>query len=218
MLAYIGSIASDYPSAQAAQLAKLSHLDLSNVKVAPAAKPAEKEQKAPEAVAAAPPATASVAISISLAAVLSVQRKMQKKLGTRIPVSEFLARASELANEELPRARTEKRSADELFDELLGEPAIMTSRGDYIPELNVVEVSQGGSRRGGVKEDLIDFLAGKKEQKTTVAETPLVEEQNVMAADNVFSLTVPVGDEFRARTFLERVQALLQTKPGRLVL
>lgn len=218
VLAYIGSIAADYPSSQAAQLEKLSHLDLSNIKIAPPAapKPTEKEQKAAEeAVTPAPPATTSVAVSISLAAVLSVQYKLKKKLGTTISVSEFLARAAELANQELPRARTDKKSANELFDEILGEPAVTTSRGDYIPELNAVEVSEvsEGGRKAAVKEDIIDFLSGKKEKG--VAREPQADSQPAM---NVFSLTVPVGEEFRARTFLERLQALLQTDPGRLVL
>lgn len=150
-----------------------------------------------------------------MAAVLSVQYKLKKKLGTTISVSEFLARASELANQELPRAPTEKKSADELFDEILGEPAVTTSRGNYFPELNTVEVSEisEGENRTAVNGDIIDFLSGKKEKR--VAREPEAASQPAL---NVFSLTVPVGEEFRARTFLERVQALLQTDPGRLVL
>jgi hypothetical protein len=35
---------------------------------------------------------------------------------------------------------------------------------------------------------------------------------------NVFSVTVPVGEEKRARTFLERVKTVLQIEPGKLVL
>jgi len=34
----------------------------------------------------------------------------------------------------------------------------------------------------------------------------------------MFSLTVPKGDEKRARTFLERVKTVLQVEPGKLVL
>jgi hypothetical protein len=35
---------------------------------------------------------------------------------------------------------------------------------------------------------------------------------------NVFSVTVPKGDEKRAEVFLERVKSVLESEPGRLVL
>jgi hypothetical protein len=35
---------------------------------------------------------------------------------------------------------------------------------------------------------------------------------------NLFTLTVPAGEEKRARTFLERMKTVLQVEPGRLVL
>lgn len=37
-------------------------------------------------------------------------------------------------------------------------------------------------------------------------------------ASNVFSLVVPVGEEVRAKAFLERIKTLLQVEPARLVL
>lgn len=41
---------------------------------------------------------------------------------------------------------------------------------------------------------------------------------SIGGAMNVFSVTVPMGEERRARTFLERVKTVLQVEPGRLVL
>ena len=38
------------------------------------------------------------------------------------------------------------------------------------------------------------------------------------AATNVFSVSVPRGEEKRARVFLERVKTILQLEPGRLIL
>lgn len=222
MLAYLGAIAADYPSSQAALLEKLSHLDLSNIKIAaPAPAPAPEPEKTKEEPAPAPkaePATTSVATSISLAAVLSAQNKIKENLGTTIPLSTFLACATDLANYELPRSKTEKRSAGELFDEILGAPAVNTSRGDYIPELNALE-AEGPTKKSAqpAQGDIVDVLSGNKTAAKKAA-SGSAEQPPAGSAANVFSLTVPVGDEKRARAFLEKVKTLLQGDPGRLVL
>ncbi|KAJ5692585.1 hypothetical protein N7462_002008 [Penicillium macrosclerotiorum] len=214
VLAYLGQIAAEYPASQAATLAKLAHLDLSNIKIAaPAPKPAapaaeEKKEAIPQ-----PPPMTSVAISVSLAAVLAAQKKIETNLGVSVPLSRFLASATDLANDDLPRSQSEKPSADELFDEILGADPINTSRGDYIPELNAFEATD--ARPGPVYEDIIDILSAKPGKKT-VSMSPVAVENTV--AQNVFSLTVPVGEELRAKTFLERIKALLQVEPARLVL
>ncbi|KAJ6087072.1 hypothetical protein N7467_005986 [Penicillium canescens] len=213
VLAYLGQIASDYPSTQAATLAKLAHLDLSNIKIAPAPAPAAPAPVEKEVVAAPPP-MASVAISISLAAVLSAQKKIQDNLGVTVPLSRFLAAATDLANDELPRVGS-SRSADELFDELLGAEPINTSRGDYIPELNAFEAPKTLSQPKPVEEDLIDFLSANAVKKSAPS-APV--ERLAEAAANVFSLTVPAGEEVRAKAFLERIKSLLSVEPARLVL
>lgn len=219
VLAYLGQIASEYPANQAAALAKLTHLDLSNIKIAaaPAPKPAAPaaEAKKEEAVAPPPPMT-SVAISISLAAVLSAQKKIQDNLGVTVPLSRFLAVATDLANDDLPRAKGTQPSADELFEEILGADPINTSRGDYIPELNAFEAPEARREPQPVQEDIIDFLSAKAHKKAvspsaTPADAP-------GTASNVFSLTVPAGEELRAKAFLERIKTLLQVEPARLVL
>ncbi|KAK4869871.1 hypothetical protein LT330_005595 [Penicillium expansum] len=211
VLAYIGQIPANYPSDQAATLAKLSHLDLSNIKIAPApAAPAAAEKEtAPE-----PLPLTSVAISISLAAVLSAQKKLQDNLGVTVPLSRFLAVATDLANDDLPRLANFKPSADELFDEVLGAQPINTSRGDYIPELNAFEATKT-VRSKPVTEDLIDFLSAKSPKKSVPTSSA---ESSVGVASNVFSLTVPVGEETRAKAFLERIKTLLSVEPARLVL
>jgi hypothetical protein len=216
VLAYLGQIANDYPASQAATLAKLQVLDLSNIKIAaPAPKPAA-EPKQEEVVAAKPPPMASVAITISLAAVLSAQRKLQESLGVTVPLSRFLAIATDLANDDLPRAKNFKPSADELFDEILGAEPVLSSRGDYIPELNAFEAYEA-PRSEPVAEDIIDILSAKPGKKVSAAAEPAFEDDAAGAA-NVFSLTVPAGEEVRAKAFLERIKALLQVEPARLVI
>ncbi|CDM32257.1 hypothetical protein DTO013E5_3543 [Penicillium roqueforti] len=212
VLAYIGKIPANYPSNQAATLAKLTHLDLSNIKIAapaaPAA-PAVPEKK----VVAEPPRLTSVAISISLAAVLSAQKKLQDNLGVTVPLSRFLAVATDLANDDLPRPANSKPSADELFDEILGAEPINTSRGDYVPDLNAFDAPKS-VRSKPVTEDLIGFLSAKPSKKSA----PAASVESAGVASNVFSLTVPAGEEVRAKAFLERIKTLLSVEPARLVL
>ncbi|KAJ5718232.1 hypothetical protein N7488_003878 [Penicillium malachiteum] len=220
VLAYIGQIATEYPAQQAATLAKLTHMDLSNIKIAaPAPKPEPVVEQAVKEEVKPLPMT-SVAISVSLAAVLSAQRKLQQSLGVTVPVSRFLALATDIANDDLPRSKTQKPSADELFDELLGGEPVTVSRGDYIPELNVFDAAQAPKRFESAVEDIIDILSAKPGKRaapaTSVADFEDIEES--AGASNVFSLTVPVGEEVRAKAFLERIKDLLQIEPVRLVL
>ncbi|KAJ6146016.1 hypothetical protein N7497_007998 [Penicillium chrysogenum] len=194
VLAYIGQIPADYPSPQLRPLPRQLRL---------------KRRLPPK-----PVPMASVAISISLAAVLSAQKKLQDNLGVTVPLSRFLAVATDLANDDLPRLASSKPSADELFDEVLGAKPINTSRGDYVPELNAFEAPKT-VRSKPVTEDLIDFLSAKSSKKSA----PVAEVENSAGvASNVFSLTVPAGEEVRAKAFLERIKTLLSVEPARLVL
>ncbi|KAL4992040.1 hypothetical protein BDW68DRAFT_105956 [Aspergillus falconensis] len=220
VLAYLGLIPSDYPASQASRIEKLAHLDLSNIKIAPPAPAApaapEPAPAAERPVAKAPPTT-SVVVSISLSTVLRAQRKLQKSVGVTIPLSTFVARAADLANDDLPRSPYAKQSADEIFEELLGAEPVKVSRGQYIPELNAVDIPPEVQPAQTVKEDLIDFLSGSKTVKRT-SPAAAIESLEPEQALNVFSLTVPVGEEKRARTFLERVKTLLTIEPARLVI
>ncbi|RAH44130.1 putative pyruvate dehydrogenase complex component Pdx1, partial [Aspergillus brunneoviolaceus CBS 621.78] len=232
VLAYLGKIPAEYPATQAARFAKLGQLDLSNIKIvaAEAPKPAEAEPtpKPAEAPVFRPPPTTRVAVPISLAAVLHAQKRLQDKLHITVPLSTFLERATDLANEDLPRSVREQLTADELFDELvLGAAPARTSRGEYFPEFNAEEAAAAAAdavvipKTKSVTEDIIDILAGsgKAAAKKVVSSVSSVTGAAPAAgAANVFSLTVPVGDEKRAQVFLDRVKSLLTVEPGRLVL
>lgn len=233
VLAYIGSIPTDYPSAQAARFEKLSHLDLSNIKLAalPAAPAAQAEAStSPTQVEQQPPPPmTSIAVSVSLAAVLSVQNKLKDTLGVTIPLSTFLARATDLANDDLPRPKNAQPSTDELFDEILGAEPIRTSRGEYFPELNAYEIESWEDfvprPARSQQEDIIDILAGNvnvragsASSRHAPAPAPAPATSPVGSAENIFSLTVPEAEATRAKAFLERIKVLLQVEPGRLVL
>jgi hypothetical protein len=225
VLAYLGSISTSYPQEQSKRISHLAHLDLSNIKILQQPKPSADTS----AKADAPPApiTSSISLPISLAEVLKVQKKLQDTLGTTIPLSTFLSRAVDLANDDLPRSKTAKPSADELFNAVLGLDSIpRTSRGAYLPQITALSPTSFARapmpRSRLPKPDIIDILAGKagpglgrqgaRNLSTGGSLT------TAGGAVNVFSLTVPVGEEKRARTFLERVKTVLQVEPGRLVL
>ncbi|KAL3492501.1 hypothetical protein BJX62DRAFT_202735 [Aspergillus germanicus] len=216
ILAYLGLIPSDYPSSQASRIEKLAHLDLSNIKIAPP--PAPAAPAAVEEPVAKQIPTIDVAISVSLATVLSVQKKLKDSVGVTVPLSTFLTRATDLANDDLPRSATTTPSASELFDELLGAEPVRSSRGEYIPELNVLEVAEATGPVQTAKEDIIDFLSGATKKTPRAVQQQSGSTYSGDSALNVFSLTVPVGEEKRARTFLERVKTLLTVEPARLVI
>lgn len=233
VLAYLGEIPADYPATLSTQLAKKAHLDLSNIKLATPPPPPEPapaaEQPAPAAVEEPEPET-SVAVAISLDAVLAVQKRIKKSLGVTVPLTTFIERATDVANDDLPRSPLDKPSADELFDEIIGagSPA-RTSRGSYIPEVNTVSLSEAEALESQPSEpnpaaDIIDVLAGNVRPSTptrTVATAAATEQETGAPADsalNVFSLRVPEAEKRRASVFLERLRTLLTVEPGRLVL
>jgi hypothetical protein len=150
--------------------------------------------------------------------VLSVQKKLKDSVGVTVPLSTFLTRATDLANDDLPRSATATPSASELFDELLGAEPVHSSRGEYIPELNVFEAAEATGPVQTAKEDIIDFLSGATKKTPRALQQQAGSSYSGDSALNVFSLTVPVGEEKRARTFLERVKTLLTVEPARLVI
>jgi hypothetical protein len=241
VLAYLGSIAKDYPATQASRIAHLQHLDLSNIKIAApreADKPVETVAEVPAAQESGLPPETSIAVSISLESCLAVQKRIQDALGITVPLSTFIARATAAANESLPRLKATPPTADELFDEVLGiaphpssfEAQVLNkSHGDYIPDINEIPLppSPESSLSGYAdeleaedEEDIIDFLASSPTSRRRVSRPPSVAEPTKPppSAVNVFSLTVPSGEENRAREFLDRIRHLLQVNPGRLIL
>ncbi|EXJ86371.1 hypothetical protein A1O3_03322 [Capronia epimyces CBS 606.96] len=223
VLAYLGTIDSDYTAKLAKRIGDLEHLDLSGIKILqPAAQPtaatATTIPPAPE-----PLKTSSVSLTISLAEVLKVQQRIQDTLGVTVPLSTFLARAVDLANDDLPRPKGQKSSADDLFNAVLGLDTVpTTSRGAYLPQIDALPArssTKSPPRPSAKKPDIIDILSGKAVPERS-ARRPSSSGNKLSTADgalNVFSLAVPVGEEKRARTFLERVKTVLQVEPGKLI-
>jgi hypothetical protein len=234
VLSYLGRIQADYSSTQSKRIEHLAHMDLSNIKIAP---PAETKTSPPPAAAPLPeiPAETSISLPISLSEVLKVQKRIQDTLAVSVPLSTFLARAVDIANDELPKPGGAKPSSNDLFNAVLGLDSIpTTSRGGYIPQITALPsssaavtagtASKSRSTRIGKKEpDIIDILSGYTSLQTSRKSSGVRSSMGIAAsastgAMNVFSVTVPMAEEKRARTFLERVKTVLQVEPGRLVL
>ena len=215
VLAYVGKIQGTYPSELAARFKTLSHLDLSNIKVAP------KKEAAPKPATAAPQAVpelpVEVALPISLKAVTECQQRVKDSIGVFLPLSTFIARAAELANEDLPKSKTAKPSADELFNAVLGlNKVAKVSRGNFVPQVTSLPATTLTSTRPAFKKpDVLDILSGKPLARTKAAVAGGADV--VVGPLNVFSVSVPKGDEKRGRVFLERVKTVLEAEPGRLV-
>ena len=232
VLAYLGSIPSDYSSKESKRIKHMSHLDLSNVKILPPTqKPAAPTTEQALVPTPIPTVAIDISIPISLAEVLKAQKRIQDSLGVTMPLSTFLARAVDIANDDLPIPKGTQPSADELFDALVGLDTVSkTSRGSYIPQIAALPVPASAAKglasrpkMNSRQVDIIDILSGKA-SSTTVAR-PTMTSPTIAAASplrggstNLFTLTVPAGEEKRAKTFLERVKTVLQVEPGRLVL
>jgi len=223
VLAYLGSIKSSYPAELSSKIAKLSHLDLSNIKLAPPPS-APKAAAPPTPVAEAILEDLEVAIPISMTAVIEVQKRIQSSLGVFMPLSTFITRATDVANDELPRSKNAQPSADELFDQVLGLSNVSTHggvRGNFMPQITAlpstaIATMPRTSPSSAKKVDVIDFLSGKSRPVVSkAASKPL---PGIAATTNIFSVSVPKGDEKTARVFLERVKTVLEGEPGRLVL
>jgi hypothetical protein len=220
VLAYLGFIPSSYPGELSARIAKLSHLDLSNIKLASPA----RNPKAAKPVAPIPEPVVEdleVAVPVSMKAVLDVQKRIQSTLGVFMPLSTFIARATDVANDNLPRSKSYQPTADEVFNQVLGLDSVSTHgvRGNFLPQITALPSLSPVSKPSKLPSkstDIIDVLSGKtKSSKLSPDTKPLPE---MSAAVNVFSVKVPKDDEKRAEVFLERVKSVLESEPGRLVL
>ncbi|KAI0850954.1 hypothetical protein F5Y00DRAFT_22889 [Daldinia vernicosa] len=219
VLAYLGSAPSSRPGEIKARFDHNSHLDLSNIKIAA---PKEAPKKAEKTVPEIPvPKVSTVTLPISLATVIEVQKKIENTIGTFIPLSTFVARATEVANDELPLPSDYKPSADELFNQVLGldKASPKGSRGHYLPQISAFPSPSftGVAPKPKKQVDIIDFLAGS-------AKAPAPKPRNtssqagISTGTNIFSLSVPETEEKRAKEFLQRVKTVLEVEPGRLVL
>ncbi|KAF6834281.1 pyruvate dehydrogenase e2 component (dihydrolipoamide acetyltransferase) [Colletotrichum musicola] len=218
VLAYLGSINAETPGKIMGRATKLSHLDLSNIKVAPKKEAAPKKAAAPAAAPVELPS--EVAVPVSLSKVLDAQKRIQSTLGVFLPVSTFVARAAEVANDDLPPS-ARKPTADELFNQVLGldKLAPRGTRGSYLPQISAIPepsftAPRAASPRRGA--DIIDILAAPA-RKAAPKPRSAPAAASISAGSNLFTLTVPKGDEKRAKVFLERVKIILEEEPARLV-
>ncbi|KAI4290677.1 MAG: hypothetical protein L6R35_000050 [Caloplaca aegaea] len=232
VLAHLGRISKSYPTEQSARITKLGHLDLSNIQIAPPAKapagpPASSSEELSHMQEPEVEPDTEVAVSISLKSVLEVQKRIQDTLGVTMPLSTFVARATEVANDELPRSENYRPSADELFYQVLGLDRVNTrsSRGAFMPQITALPPTSSMLRAPAGPQkglDIIDILTGNRPTtaKPKVGPPPpgIMAGSESGAATNVFSVNVAQGEEKRARIFLERVKTILQVEPGRLVI
>ncbi|KAK5135113.1 hypothetical protein LTR08_005638 [Meristemomyces frigidus] len=217
VLAFLGRIDKAYPAQAEAALLKRSHLDLSNIQLA---KPAPKPEAAKTAPKAEPelPKETEIAVPISLSAVIATQKRVQDKLGIFLPLSVFIARASELANETLPLSKNRKPTAQDLFDSVLGldKVAQKSSRGHYVPQVTGLSPMPTAAPRKSKKSDIIDMLAPRKVGTKVPSARPGA--VGISTGANIFSVTARSGEERRATQYLERMKMALEMEPGRLVL
>lgn len=218
VLAFLGSISSSYPSELSGKIQKLTHLDLSNIKLAPVTAP----PKAIEESAVEQPTLEDleVAVPISMASVTEVQQRIQKTLGVFMPLSTFIARATDVANDNLPQSKIHKPSAEELFNQVLGLDKVGSAngaRGAFFPQITAspeAALEFKPNNRTLKDVDIIDVLSGNTKPRR-LASPPASGLSNSV---NIFSVKVPRVDEKRAQIFLNRVKTVLEGEPGRLVL
>ena len=217
VLAFLGRIDKAYPAQAEAVLLKRSHLDLSNIQLATRAPKPEAAKAAPKAEPELPTET-EVAVPISLSAVIATQKRVQDTLGIFLPLSVFIARASELANETLPLSKSRKPTAQDLFDSVLGldKVAPKSSRGHFVPQVTGLSPMPTAVAPKSKKSDLIDLLAPRKVGKKAPSVRPGA--VGISTGANIFSVTTKLGDERRATQYLERMKMALEMEPGRLVL
>jgi hypothetical protein len=226
VLAYLGTIDPSYSSEQSTRISKLGHLDLSNIKVAAPSKPVTPPPTAQSApLRSEPEPDTEIAVSISFKAVKEVQERIQKVLGISIPLETFVARAVEISNTDLPRSKSTPPTQDELFNEVLGLNNVSStiSRGTFTPQIVALPSIMAPPRKLPTsKPDILDILAGQPSSGSGFkAGAPPPSSSAGTAGGsgiNVFSVSVQKGEERRAKMFLERVKAILQVDPGRLVL
>lgn len=223
VLAYIGAINPDTPAANESNFNALTHLDLSNIKVAEKKSP---PKKAPKEAVPAPKAPVienlEVSVPVSLSKVIEVQNKIQDTLGVFLPISTFVGRAAEVANDALP-ALKRAPTTDELFDQVLGldkVKAVKGSRGVYLPQISAIPPASLLAPRPAAarkQTDIIDILAAPSKKAApkpaTIRTVP-----GMSSGANLFTLVVPKAEEERAQIFLERCKVILEEEPGRLVL
>ncbi|EAA26925.2 hypothetical protein GE21DRAFT_4324 [Neurospora crassa] len=218
VLAYLGKINAQTPSTVSERFEKQSHLDLSNIKVAKsteAVKATTEKAQSKKLDAPAPPPVAVVTAPISLSAAIDVQNKLHKTIGVFLPLSTFITRATEIANQKLPLPANYQPTADELFNQVLGLDKVTRkeSRGSYTPTFGSFVAPQRAAR----KADIIDILAAPSTRVAASAQSKSAAPGLTTSGPNVFSLQVPKSEEKRAQAFLQKMKLVLEQEPDKLV-
>ena len=132
-----------------------------------------------------------------------------------LPLETFIARAVDVANENLPSTGG---GVEELFNDLVGDKdGRYGSRGAFVPEMGSLARSE--AKKSVEEQDIYDILTGSTKGKGSVRRpTGAVQGQKEGEATNVFSVMAGEGEEKRAKVFLGRMKGVLESEPGRLVL
>ena len=224
VLAYLGTISSSYPSEESARISRLEHLDLSSIKISTPPKVAPPPTSALASFAIEPEADTEIAVSVSFNAVKEVQERIHNVLGIDIPIENFVARAIDVSNMDLPRSKSSQPTADELFNQVLGldRASLGVSQGSFSPQIVALPSIELPVRKSSTKKpDMIDMLTGRYSSGTKrrfgAPQSASLTGSTAGSVVNVFSVSASKGEEKRARVFLERVKTVLQVDPGRLV-
>lgn len=228
VLGYLGKISSSYSSEQSMRITRLGHLDLSNVKPAsPKAIWASQENETQKPNAPEPKVESTdteIVIPISLSSVTSVQKRIQATLGVALPLSTFIARATDLANHDLPRSAA-RLSADELFNDILGldKVSLKAPRGRYLPQISALSVEPSTQKAEPRRQsDIYDVLTSEYSHSIPMGHIRLPPsskgDSDTGNLTNFLHVSAEKGKEKQARVFLERVKTILQVEPGRLIL
>ena len=219
VLAYLGIIEPTYPRNQSDRLAKLSHLDLTNINRTTARQPSPQIPQGQKEVPQSTEADSEITVPISFEAVKKVQQRVHEALGIDIPLQTFISRAVKVSNKDLPR-RKRSPTVDELFDQVLGLDSIRHTRttGTFSPQIVSLHKKMAlAVPTGSTKPDIIDFLTGAPTSQPAVISSSL-SASSLGASTSFFSVVVPKSEEERGKMFLERMKTILQVDPGRLVL
>ncbi|CAD6500778.1 BgTH12-06484 [Blumeria graminis f. sp. triticale] len=225
VLAYLGKVSESYPSELSRMLHSLSHLDLSNIKVASSISMPEvvSKQTAPATDASNSvniPTFVKVELSISLDSMHRVQERVKNTLGISLPESTLISRAAKVANQNFPRTKSRKATSTEIFDEILGIETSSKSgrmRAYFSPQTRLKQHSLPKTSISNTKElDIIDFLSGKK--STGILPPQMSENFHAEEKSLIFSLEVQKADEEAAQIFLGRIKNILENEPASLLL
>lgn len=225
VLAYLGAINQETPVAISDMFQRLSHLDLSNIKIAKQA-PKPKKQETEAAATPAPisqiAAHVEVSLPVSLDAAFQAHRKVHKSLGVNLPLVTFIERAADIANDGLPASAARKPTADDLFNDVLGlrRSGPSATRGRYFPLISspTTPAAPSASSSRQRQADIFDILSGGPVKSRKPATQSLAAFDAPGVGAPLFSLLVPKTEEKRAKVFLERIKVVLENEPARLLL